>query len=120
MSASSIFAFLLLLGGLTAIHFWEKRELASREPDEEELLTLLARLEETSELEQFRRAGEGWTISERRISADFDRYLLSSSTPHYVRDYLRRKRREIPDLDELLDRRRDILTCPLGPGTNVP
>lgn len=120
MSFSSIFAFLLILGGLTAIHFWEKKRFASREPDEEELLPLLALLEETSELEHFRKAGESWNIKERRINADFDSYLLSSSLPHYVRDYLRQKRKDLPDLQQLLDRRRDLMTCPPGPCSNVP
>jgi len=120
MSVSSIIVVLLILGGLIWVHFWEKKEFASREPEEEEMLTLLARLDGTSELEQFRKAAEDWNITERRINADFDNYLLSSSLPHYVRDYLRRKRKELPNLQQLLDRRRDLLTCPLGPCSNLP
>ena len=120
MSVASIIAFLLILGGLKGIHFWERKRLVAREPDEEDLLTLLARMEGTSELEQFRLAGESWNMPQRRIDADFDNYLLSSSPPHYVRDYLRRKREELPDLEQLLDTLRDLLTCPPGPSSNFP
>jgi len=120
MSVSSIIAMLLILGCLTGVHFWEKKQFASREPDEEELLTLLARLEGTSELEQFRKAAENWNITKRRINADFDNYLLSSSLPHYVRDHIRQQRKDLSDLQQLLDRRRDLLTCPLGTYSDLP
>jgi hypothetical protein len=32
------------------------------------------------------------------VEADFNRYLLQSTLPHYVRDYLRRAKNSKPDL----------------------
>ncbi|MGM0539663.1 MAG: hypothetical protein ACQERT_10685 [Thermodesulfobacteriota bacterium] len=39
-----------------------------------------------------------WNISIKRVEADFNRYLLQSTLPHYVRDYLRRAKEAKSDL----------------------
>ncbi|MFO8032114.1 MAG: hypothetical protein R6U22_06185 [Desulfohalobiaceae bacterium] len=85
-------------GLLLAVHLWEKRQQASRELTEAELLFLLARITETSEFEQFRRAAGNWNHSRQKAEADFNRYLLQGELPHYVRDYLRRAQKSDPAL----------------------
>ena len=87
-------------GLLLAIHILDKRAAKRRKLTEFDELFLLARLTETSELEQFRRAAEGWNISERRVERDFDRYLFQAEIPHYVRDYLRKERESDADLQK--------------------
>jgi hypothetical protein len=88
----------VLLGLLYAIHLWEKRQQASRELTEAELLFLLARITETSELEQFKRAATSWNLSRQKADADFNHYLLQGQVPHYVRDYLRKAQKSDPAL----------------------
>ncbi|MFP4392824.1 MAG: hypothetical protein ACOC43_13925 [Desulfohalobiaceae bacterium] len=114
MDFLTLFGALAFIPFLLGVHFWEKQKTAAQEPGDEELLSLLARLKETSELQLFLQAGEDWNIAEQRIQSDFDRYLLESRMPPYVRDYVRRQRQAGPDWQSLLDRRRDPLTCPPG------
>jgi hypothetical protein len=87
-------------GLLFAIHTLDKRAAKRRELTEFDALFLLARLTETSELEQFRRAAEGWNMSERRVERDFNRYLFQAEIPHYVRDYLRKAKESDADLQK--------------------
>lgn len=105
---------------LVAVHVWEKRSLSRREPSESELLFLLARLSETSEYHHFHLAGEDWNIPKQKVSADFNRYLLEDRLPHYVRDYLRKQRERMPQLNRASDPNRDTLLGPPGPSSNAP
>ena len=120
LTLGSLLAALGIVIFLAAVHVWEKRALAKREPTESELLFLLARLSETSEFHHFHLAGEDWNIPRHRITADFNRYLLEDRMPHYVRDYLRRKRELMPQLGRVSDPSRDTLLGPPGPSSNVP
>ncbi|MFW6401280.1 MAG: hypothetical protein ACOCY5_01265 [Desulfohalobiaceae bacterium] len=86
MDFGAILGAVAFIGFLLGVHFWEKQKAAAQKPDDEEFLSLLARLKETSELELFLQAGEDWDIAEQRIQGDFDRYLLESRMPPYVRD----------------------------------
>lgn len=91
-------AIIVVIGVLAAVHVWEKRSNRGRELTEEEMLFVLARSTETSEFDHFRLAAVDWNISIKRVEADFNRYLLQSTLPHYVRDYLRRVKSSNPDL----------------------
>jgi len=91
-------AIIIVIGVLAAVHMLEKRSNRGRELTEEEMLFVLARSTQTSEFDQFRFAAVDWNISLKRMEADFNRYLLQSTLPHYVRDYLRRVKNSKPDL----------------------
>src|SRR6056297_2895340 len=91
-------AIILVIGVLAAVHNWEKRSDRGRELTEVEMLFVLARSTQTSEFDHFRLAAVDWNISIKRVEADFNRYLLQSRLPHYVRDYLRRVKSSRPDL----------------------
>lgn len=98
MSWAFWLAIIGVVGVLTAVRILEKRSKTTRELTESEMLFVLARSTETSEFEQFRLAGQDWNISEKKVKADFNRYLLQAVLPHYVRDYLRRTKASRPDL----------------------
>jgi hypothetical protein len=91
-------AIITVIGVLATVHVWEKRSNRGRELTEEEMLFVLARSTETSEFDHFRLAAVNWNISIKRVEADFNRYLLQSTLPHYVRDYLRRVKNSRPDI----------------------
>ncbi|MGM0760107.1 MAG: hypothetical protein ACQEUB_10415 [Thermodesulfobacteriota bacterium] len=96
-----------VLALLAAVHFWEKRLRSARELTEPEMLFVLARSTDTSEFDHFRLAAVDWNISKKRVEADFNRYLLQATLPHYVRDYLRKVKASKP---ELLDRDANFFT----------
>jgi len=98
MEIPFIIAAVAIAGLLIGVHLLEKRASASRELTELEVLFLLARLTETSEYEQFRRAASAWNISAQQVENDFSRYLFQSRLPHYLRDYLRKARDTVPEL----------------------
>jgi hypothetical protein len=112
MDIGAIAAAAALLGILVWVHFWEKRKNAGRKPTDPETLYLLARLTETSEFEQFRRAGESWNISGQRVEADFKRYLFQERIPPYVKDHLRKARQAHPRLRHPENPGRDPLLPP--------
>jgi hypothetical protein len=120
LTFGSLLAALGIVAFLVAVHVWEKRSLSRRQPSESELLFLLARLSETSEYYHFHLAGEDWNIPKHRVSADFNRYLLEDRLPHYVRDYLRKQRERMPQLNRASDPNRDTLLGPPGPSSNAP
>ncbi|MCF8085640.1 MAG: hypothetical protein K9J48_01985 [Desulfohalobiaceae bacterium] len=95
-----IAAVVIVIGLLFWARLWDKRENARREPLDSELLFILARIERTSEFEQFRRAAGTWDLSEQRVEDDFKRYLWQGDLPHYVRDHLRRARKLDPELPD--------------------
>lgn len=92
------FAIIVVIGALAVVHVLEKRSNRDRKLTEEEMLFVLARSTQTSEFNHFRLAAEDWNISIKQVEADFKRYLLQSTLPHYVRDYLRRVKSSKPDL----------------------
>jgi hypothetical protein len=59
-----------------------------------ELLAVLARRRECSEYDLFCDSAGDWQVSLQRVESDFKSYLLHDQMPFYVRDMLRRKRRE--------------------------
>ncbi len=85
---------------LVGIYLLERQANAGRKLTESEILFLLARITETSEFEQFRRAAMDWNISEKQAEADFKRYLFQSQLPYYVQDYIRKAKHSNPDLLE--------------------
>lgn len=101
-------AVMAVLGLMAAVHVWEKRLRSVQELTEPEMLFVLARSTDTSEFDHFRLAAVDWNISKKRVEADFDRYLLQATLPHYVRDYLRKVKASKPDL---LDRGTNFFSC---------
>jgi len=95
-----VIAAVIALGLLFGTRLWERCEDAEREPLDSEILFALARVNGTSEFEQFRRAAGRWRISERQVENDFKWYLWQGDLPHYVRDHLRRAREHDPELPE--------------------
>jgi hypothetical protein len=93
-------AVVIVLGLLFGARVWDRRENALREPLDSEILFVLARMEGTSEFEQFCRAAGTWGFSEQRVEDDFKRYLWQGDLPHYVRDHLRRARELDPELPD--------------------
>ena len=68
------------------------RRWAERTPlTDEERLSILARLRETSEYALFYMAADGWSVAGTQVEDDFKTFLNGGFLPHYVRDYLRRQ-----------------------------
>ena len=91
-------AIIVVIAVLAVVTVWEKRSNRGRELTEEEMLFVLARSTQASEFDHFLLAAEDWNISIKRVEADFNRYLMQSILPHYVRDYLRRAKNSKPEL----------------------
>jgi len=76
------------------------RFAARRTVTDEEYLAHIARSRSTSEYDLFHVAAGTWHIAARQVEDDFKRYVTEGQMPHYVRDYVRRMREEIGELDE--------------------
>ncbi len=86
----------LYIGFLRHLDF---RQAARRTITDGEYLTAIARRRGTSEYALFHVAAETWRISPTRVEDDFKCYLTEGHMPHYVRDFVRRVREEIGDLN---------------------
>ena len=97
-AAYHLFAFLQMAILALGIMLYLKmlRQMARREEHrpmaDDEFLARLALHRETSEYRLFHRAAANWNVSGQRVEDDFKAYLLEGVMPHYVRDYVRRKR----------------------------
>jgi hypothetical protein len=103
MNGDFTFHWSMVLYPLAALCYFEvMRRLdeywARRNPlTDEEILWHHARAEGISELEVFRRAAVSWSISQTRAEEDFNRYLRQDLLPHYLRDYVRKRRPPLND-----------------------
>jgi len=77
---------------LKMLRHFAGREEAQRPLTDDEYLGRLALRRGTSEYRLFHRASVDWNVSENRIESDFKAYLMEGRMPHYVRDFVRRKR----------------------------
>ena len=75
------------------------RYAAHRTVTDEEYLALIARSRSTSEYDVFHVAAETWHIGNAQVDGDFNQYVTEGVMPHYVRDYVRRVRKEAGSLD---------------------
>ena len=61
---------------------------------DEEILTYFARSKAISEYDVFGLAAPNWSVNPAEVEADFKAYLQEGILPHYVRDFIRRLRKE--------------------------
>ncbi len=73
----------------------DRKETRTRPLSDEEFLIKFARMNNTSEFELFRRAGEDWHVGADAAGSDFNHYVKTGDLPHYVMDFIRKKRKEI-------------------------
>ena len=96
MNWNFIFYGLIVVGYFEAVRRMSRRHAARRVYSDEEYLMVLARNRNTSEYDLFHSSAENWPVSRQQIAQDFNRYLNGEPMPFYVRDYIRRIRREGP------------------------
>ncbi|MEW5909867.1 MAG: hypothetical protein AB1659_08710 [Thermodesulfobacteriota bacterium] len=65
-------------------YFFSKKRFS-----EEENLSFLSRVLNTSEYNIFKLSSEKWHIGNPQVDDDFKDYLKAGRMPHYVRDYIR-------------------------------
>ncbi len=90
----------LYIGLLRHLDF---RHAARRTITDGEYLAAIARRCTTSEYALFHVASETWRIPATRVEEDFKCYLIEGHMPHYVRDFVRRAREDLGDLDPTVD-----------------
>jgi len=61
---------------------------------DEEILSYFARSKAISEYDVFALAAPNWSVNPTQVEADFKAYLQEGILPHYVRDFVRRLRKE--------------------------
>ena len=98
-AAYHLFAFLQMAILALGIMLYLKmlRQMARREERPQSMtddvfLSRLALQQGTSEYQLFHQAAADWNVSEHRVEDDFKIYLTQGRMPHYVRDFVRRKR----------------------------
>jgi hypothetical protein len=100
MDEGSVFQWHLLLYPLAALAYFEllrrlDRRWTRRTPlTDEEILGYYAKSNGISEYEVFKRAAPNWSINPAEVEADFRAYLQGGVLPHYVRDFIRRLKKE--------------------------
>ena len=72
----------------------EKRFHQQRTLTDEEFLAYLARVYTCSEYDLFHAAAEEWNLSGAGIDEDFKDYLKEGNMPYYVKDFIRKARKE--------------------------
>ncbi len=72
----------------------EKRFRQERPLTDEEFLAYLARVYSCSEYDLFQAAAEEWNLSGAPIDEDFKDYLKEGNMPYYVKDFIRKARKE--------------------------
>jgi len=75
----------------------EKKRSRKKPLSDAECLLWLARKKECSEYDIFFLSTGNWNIDKGRVEFDFNQYLTRGQLPFYVRDFLRRNRKEIDD-----------------------
>jgi hypothetical protein len=100
MDEGSVFQWHLLIYPLAALAYFEllrrlDRRWTRRTPlTDEEILGYYAKSNGISEYEVFRRAAPDWSVNPDAVEADFRAYLQGEPLPHYVRDFIRKLRKE--------------------------
>ena len=84
-------AFLYVLGMRRIDQMTVKNRILS----DNEYLAWMARKANVSEYKIFHHAAKTWHISTSRIDEDFKQYLLYDDPPYYVKDFIRKARREM-------------------------
>ena len=72
----------------------EKQFRRQRTLSDEEFLAYLARVYSCSEYDLFHAAAEEWNLSGAPIDEDFKDYLKEGDMPYYVKDFIRKARKE--------------------------
>ena len=72
----------------------EKRFHRQRALTDEEYLAYLARVYGCSEYDLFHAAATEWNLSGESIEEDFKTYLIEGDMPYYVKDFVRKARKE--------------------------
>ncbi|UCD82684.1 MAG: hypothetical protein JSW26_15005 [Desulfobacterales bacterium] len=95
-------AFCLLMFGkmLYSTFFGPSKKIKEDQPLPMDFyLFKIARVTGKSEYDVFCKSAEDWPVSQARIEQDFKRYLCQESVPYYVKDFVRRNKKHIDDLD---------------------
>jgi hypothetical protein len=101
MDEGFVFQWHLLLYPLAALAYFEllrrlDRRWTRRTPlTDEEILSYYAKYNAISEYEVFKRAAPDWSVSPAEVEADFRAYLQEGRMPHYVRDFIRKIKKEL-------------------------
>lgn len=108
---SEAIAFVLLaVGYVVGRKYIAKSERKNRQISDEEYLAMMALEGECSEYALFLSAAGQWRVSPAQVEGDFRMYLMQGVLPHYLRDYVRKKKATDP-----FDRK-----DPLNPGGRLP
>jgi hypothetical protein len=100
MNAGTEFQWYLMLYPLAVVAYFELIKRLDRywikrtKLTDEEILTCFARASEISEFEVFKMAAPDWSVPPSKIEEDFTAYLKEGILPHYLRDFIRRLRKE--------------------------
>ena len=90
--------------------YLEKKEIRTRKFTDAEYLAGMAVDRKCSELDIFHMCADEWHKQNYQVEEDFKRYLKKSILPHYVRDYIRKNKKNLnPRVRTILD-----------PGGNLP
>jgi hypothetical protein len=100
MDEGFIFQWRIVLYPLAALAYFEllrrlDRHWSQRTPlTDEEYLGYYAKSNAISEYEVFRRAARKWSVNPDEVETDFRAYLQGEDVPHYVRDFLRKLKKD--------------------------
>jgi hypothetical protein len=96
---------LLAAGGtlffLYALYYLDKRGHKARQLGIDEYIAKMARLSECSEYDVFHAAAEEWQISKSKVESDFKHYLLQDNIPFYVKDFVRRYKSDVDQIQDI-------------------
>ena len=91
--AEPIAFFLLVIIYVLGKKYIESRERKIHRSSDEEYLASIAAERNCSEYDLFRVAAAKWRIADSRVEDDFKRYLTQGDLPHYLRDFVRKNRK---------------------------
>ncbi len=101
MNVATEFQWHLLLYPLAVVAYFELVKRLDRywirrtKLTDEEILSSFARSREISEFAVFEMASKDWSVHPSKIEEDFADYLKDEILPHYLRDFIRRLRKEL-------------------------
>jgi len=78
---------------LVLVGYLEKRFCRRRPLTDEECLSRMAKMRESSEYLLFHQCGGEWSLSRPQVERDFRAYLMHGTMPYYVRDFVRKNRK---------------------------
>jgi hypothetical protein len=100
MHEGFIFQWQIIIYPLAALAYFELLRLldrywSQRTPiTDEEYLGFYAKSNAISEYEVFRRAAWEWSVNPTDVETDFRSYLQGEDVPHYVRDFIRKLKKD--------------------------